>query len=390
MPRFPEVAESAIGLSDEVFSKLAARARARSGKTFALHVGDTYLDPCEGARAEAFRASEHPRLHNYAPVQGEPRLLDAIERHVARRSGVTLERGLVQVVSGATAGISVVVDALLAPGDELLLLAPFWPLVRGTASRRGARAVEVPFWDRLATLVDRPAIEAYLESFVTPRTSALYLNTPHNPTGDVIGAAQLDAIAAVAERNGLWVITDEVYEELYFDEPPRSAWAHPRLRARSVAVYSVSKAYALAGARVGFVHGPEEAMAAIRGVQTFLTYCAPKPMQLAAAHALDAGEAWIAEARASYRRLAERAADAIGVARPAGGTFLFFDTRPHRRGGESAIGFLERLLDHGILLTPGSASGRDYADWARLCFTTLPPEELDEALAILRRVLADR
>lgn len=390
MPRFPDVSPSSIGLSDEVFSKLAARARARGGKAFALHVGDTYLDPYEGARAEAFRVSEHARLHNYAPVQGEPALLDAIERYVARRSGVAIDRALLQVVSGATAGVSVVVDALLSPGDELLLLAPFWPLVRGTTTRAGARAVEVPFWDRLASFASSADVEAHLERFVTDKTAAIYVNTPHNPTGLVLEDAHLDAIARVAARRSLWVITDEVYEELQFGEARPASWTHPGLRERSVAVHSVSKAYGLAGARVGFVLGPPEAMGAIRGVQTFLTYCAPRPFQLAAARALDEGQAWMEATRAHYRDLGERAASALGLPRPPGGTFLFFDTRPLRREGEGALAFLERLVDHGILLTPGTACGRDYADWARLCFTTLPPGELDEALEVLRSVLDDR
>ena len=390
MPRFPFVAESSFGLSDAVFSKLVARASERGGKTYALHVGDTYLEPHEGARAEAIRAADHPRLHNYAPVQGEPALLDAIVAHVERRSGARLERELVQVVSGATAGIAVVVDALLAPGDELLLLAPFWPLVRGTTQRRGGRALEIPFWDRLGAWADRAELEAYLESFVSPRSAAIYVTTPHNPTGSMLSAMHLEAIAAVAERHGLWVISDEVYEELWFDDEPASAWMHPRLRPRSVVVHSVSKAYGLAGARVGFVHGPAEAMQAVRGVQTFMTYCAPRPFQLAAARVLVEGRTWIERTRAHYRELGARSADALSVPRPPGGTFLFVDTRGRRRDDESALAFLERCVDAGVLLTPGTASGRDYEDWVRLCFTTLPPEELEEALRRLRSVLSDR
>lgn len=391
MPKFPRVAESSSGLSDAVFSKLVARAKtSQLPRLYPLHVGDTYLDPLESARAEAFSCAEHPRLHNYAPVQGEPVLLDAIVRHVERRSGVVLDRELVQVVSGATAGVAVVVDALLSPGDELLLPAPFWPLVRGTTQRRAARPVEVPLWDRLERWRDTASLEAYLEGFVTPRTSAIYINTPHNPTGHILSSHHLDAIAAVAERHGLWVISDEVYEELWFDEEPPPAWTHPRIRPRAVVVHSVSKAYALAGARVGFVHGPAPAMQAIRGVQTFLTYCAPRPFQLAAARALDEGRAWIARARDHYRELAQRAADALEVARPAGGTFLFVDTRGRRREGETAWALLERCVDAGVLVTPGTASGADYEDWFRICFTTLPPADLDEALARLRRVLLDR
>lgn len=379
-----------MGLSDAVFSRLAARARARGGKVFPLHVGDTYLEPFEGARAEAILTADHPRLHNYAPVQGEPALLDAILAHLTRRAGVTPDRELVQVVSGATAGVAVVVDALLAPGDELLLLSPFWPLVRGTTQRRGARAIEVPFWDRLDALGEASEIEAHLERFVTPQTSAIYVNTPHNPTGHVLAKRHLDAIAAIAARHDLWVISDEVYEELWFDEEPRSAWTHPGLRPRAVVVHSVSKAYGLAGARVGFVHGPEAAMQAIRGVQTFMTYCAPRPFQLAAARVLNDGRDWIAQTRAHYRELAARTAEALSVPRPAGGTFLFVDTRGRRRDGESAMGLLERCVDRGVLLTPGTASGRDYEDWVRVCFTTLPPEELAQALHLLREVLHDR
>jgi len=153
-------------------------------------------------------------------------------------------------------------------------------------------------------------------------------------------------------------------------------------------VHSVSKAYGMAGARVGFVHGPAEAMQAIRGVQTFVTYCAPRPFQLAAACVLDDGQEWIADARALYAQMAQRAADALGVPRPPGGTFVFFDvTRFMREGEPDATGFLERCVEAGVLLTPGQASGKDYPRWARLCFTTVPPAELDEALAKLRTVM---
>ena len=392
MPRFPHVAATSVGLSDSVFSKLVQRAREKGGsfKLYPLHVGDTYLEPFEGARAEAMRVADHPRLHNYAAVQGEPRLLDAIERHVKRRSGVALEREQIQVVSGATAGLAVILDALFSPGDELLLLAPYWPLVRGTSQRRGVLPVEVPFFDRLQSCADASSTVDYLEHFITERTTAIYVNTPHNPTGEMLAAHHLDAIAEVAKKHDLWVVCDEVYEELWFTEEPKSAWVHPGLMERSVVVHSVSKAYGLAGSRVGFIHGPSSAMSAIRGVQTFVTYCAPRPLQLAAAVALDDARAWIEETRRHYAELGQRAADALGVARPPGGTFLFLDVQHRRRAGEGTMGLLERFLDAGVLLTPGSASGKDFEGYVRLCFTTVPPEDLAEALSRMRRVLDDR
>lgn len=385
MPRFPRHAKSAEGLSDRVFGQLMQKSQARGDRVYALHVGDTYLDPLPAAQAEAQRSSERPRLHNYAPVQGEPELLDAIVAKVRRRSGVALERGSVQVMAGATGGLGVVCCALLEPGDELLLPSPFWPLIRGAVKLRGAKPIEVPLYTRL----DEPGFDpvAALERAVTERTVALYLNSPHNPTGAVLPEAVVAGIAALALRYDLWVLTDEVYEDLWYAEPPQSIWARPELRDRVIVTHSVSKAYGLAGARVGFTHGPAEVMQVIRGVQTFYSYCAPRPMQLGAARALAEGDDWLANARNLYAKAARTTADALGVPMPQGGTFLFFDASRYFQAGESVMGFLERCLDAGVMLTPGSASGQDFEPWVRVCYTTVPQDELEAALECLQRVL---
>jgi N-succinyldiaminopimelate aminotransferase len=383
MPRFPKTSRFAEGLSDRVFGRLAARAKEKSGPIYALHVGDTWLDPYEGARAEAQRTADHARLHNYAAVQGEPLLLDAIVKHLERRGGCVVDRECVQVVSGATAGLSVVAEALLEPGDEVLLPAPFWPLIRGIVNKRGARAIEIPFFDRLEGI----DVEAVLEPYVNERTAAIYVNTPHNPTGHVLSDDVLAAIARVAEKHDLWIFSDEVYEELYYGAMPIPAWTRADFQTRTIAVHSVSKGYGLAGARVGWAHGPVDAMAAIRGVQTFATYCAARPMQIGAARALTDGGEWLRSARRAYHQAASKTADALGIEVPHGGTFAFIDARPSFRDGEDVLGLLERCLDAGVLLTPGSASGRDFGDWVRVCFTSVPPDQLDEALARIAPIL---
>lgn len=387
MPRYPHVASTAAGFSDGVFGPLRAEGASPADRVYPLHVGDTYLEPLAEAQAEAQRTADRPRLHNYAPVQGEPELLDAIQRKLARRGGVDVERACVQVMSGATAAMGVIANALLAPGDEVLVPAPFWPLVRGAVSLRGAKCVEVPLFTRLREPGFDPVAE--LSAHIGPRTVAIYVNSPHNPTGETLAAEAADGIVALAREHDLWLLTDEVYEDLWFGErAPRSIWALPAARDRAVVTHSVSKAYGLAGARVGYTHGPAEVMRVIRGVQTFFTYCAPRPMQLGAARALDAGDAWLARARALYADAARSAAAALGLPTPSGGTFLFFDTRPHRRHGETAPAFLDRCRAAGVILTPGAAAGQAYGDWARLCFTSVPPAELEQALARLRSVLA--
>lgn len=385
MPRFPHVAEVAGALSDRVFGGKPASGP-RPATTYPLHVGDTYLDPPTCARAESQRLADHPRLHCYSPVQGEPALLDAIAAKLARRSGVAPDRDCLQVMSGATGGLAVISTALLQPGDEVLLPSPFWPLIRGIIRSRGAVPVEVPLWTRLQEPGFDPV--AALRAAITPRTVALYLNTPHNPTGQVLDAATLDALGALAAAHDLWVLSDEVYEELYYDgQPPPSAFARPSLAARTVATHSVSKAYALAGARVGYTHGPPQAMAAIRGVQTFLTYCAARPMQLGAARALAEGDAWLDRTRSLYATAAALAAGPLGLQPPSAGTFLFFDLRPYLRDGEDAAALRARAADVGVLLTPGEACGEAFSGWTRLCFTAIEPDALQAAVARLGKIL---
>jgi N-succinyldiaminopimelate aminotransferase len=372
-------------LSDDVYGSLVAEANKRRGPIYALNVGDTYLEPMPVARAEAQASAGRSRLYNYAPVQGEPALLDAIIARIRRSRGIELERDALQVMSGATGGFTVCCTALLEPGDEVVVLAPFWPLIRGIVRSRSAKAIELPFYDRLGD----PGFdaEAALEAAITPHTVALYVNSPNNPTGRMLPKAVEDAIVRVVTRHELWLLADEAYEDLWYRDRPEPVWARADVRARTIACHTLSKSYAIAGSRIGFTHGPPEVMRAIRGVQTFLTYCAPRPLQMGAARALDEGDGWLEEVRDTYRRTAECAAATLGLPAPEGGTFLFFDAAPFFQPGEDMHGFLRRCLDAGVLLTPGSASGSDYQSWARLCFTAVAPAELDDALARLAPLL---
>ncbi len=383
MPRPPQVSRFVASLSDQVYSRLVQRAKEMSGPVYALHVGDTYLEPMPEARAEAQRAADHPRLHNYAAVQGEAELLDAIIERAAKEKDAVLKRTRLQVTLGATGGLSTVAAALLEPGDEVLVLSPYWPLIRGIIVGRGAKAVEVPFYDR-CTAPDFDAEQA-LEQALSDKTVALYMCSPNNPTGRVHTPELQAALCRFAERHDLWIFSDEAYEDLAFAAAPTPAWiSHPE---RTLSCHTASKSFGLAGVRVGWVYGPETAMAAVRGTQTFLTYCAPKPLQYGVARALRAGRPWLEQARTAYQEAGNAAARSLGLPEPEGGTFLFFDVAPWLKAGESVTDFLERALAAGVLLTPGGASGADYASWVRLCFSAVPPTELAQATERLRDLM---
>lgn len=383
MPRYPEVSCTTRGLSERVFGNLGAKARTQPFHP--LHVGDTYLLPIESAWAERQTLCTDPALHRYAPVQGVPELLAAVTRKIHRRSGVRVPECRIQIMAGATAGLGVICAALLQPGDEVLLPAPFWPLIRGLIGSRGAVPVQVPLFHRLGEAGFDPVCA--LEAAITERTVAIYLNSPHNPTGAILPKKVAEGIGELAAAHDLWVLSDEVYEDLYFGPTcPQSLFTMPMYAERTIAVHSVSKAYGLAGARIGYCHGPKEVMDVIRSVQTFYTYCAATPMQWAATRALNDGDDWLQEARATYRSAAAAAARGLGLDMPEAGTFLFFDTRPFLRRNEDCQALLARCLEAGVMLTPGGVSGEAFSQWARLCFTAVPPTALEQALSALNCV----
>lgn len=386
MPGFPDPSVTTASLTAYVFTALRKRIAEHQGLLHRLHIGDTWRQPVGKGRCDALAHETRGDLLTYAPVHGMPDLIDAAVRKVERRTGLRLPPDAVQVVAGATGGLSNVVQALLDPGDEVLLPSPFWPLIRGIIASRGARPVQVSFFDRLDDRSFDP--EATLEAHVTDSTAAIYVNSPHNPTGRILPDDVVAAIARVARRHDLWVLSDEVYEDIWYgDEPPAPVWTREDLRRRTLAVHSMSKGYGMAGSRIGFVHGPPEIMGAVKAVQTFQAYCAAKPMQILATHALEDGDGWLAESRELYGAAGRRSAEALGLPAPEGGTFLFFDASRWLDEETDILALLERCIDAGVVLTPGAASGDAYGTWLRVCYTNLTPDLLEDALTRLRGVL---
>jgi N-succinyldiaminopimelate aminotransferase len=369
MPRFPAASPAVAALPPSVYSPLVARLARYAGEKYPFHLGDTWKEPPEVARMERFSVERHPGMHRYPPVPGRADLLAALaQRHVERTGLPTTPEDLL-VTGGATAAIGAAETALLAPGDEILILAPYWPLVEGAARTSHAVPVAVPILHRgLPTVA---ALVTALEAAVTPRTSALYFNTPHNPTGLVFPRSHVEALVAFARRHELWLFADDVYEDLLYDGEHVSARA--LAPERTLSFHSFSKSCGMAGNRVGWVAGPRTAMEEVRKVALFTWYSAPQASQLAALATLSPeGKAWLAATRAEYADTGARVAEVLGVPAPQGSTFLFLDASPvlDARG---LAGFVEDCVEDGLLVAPGPSFG-PFPTWIRLCFTAAPPD----------------
>ncbi len=381
MPSHPHTAPTLADITGSVYSALAHRLATHEGEVYPFHVGDTWMEPAESCRLEAFTVSEFPGMHRYAPVQGQPGLIDAICERQTARMGMPVNPDQVLVTAGATGGLGAVVGGLLAPGDEVLILAPFWPLIAGIVRSFHGTPVPVPFFGAVQTLEEAVAA---VEARCTDKTVALYLNSPHNPTSRVIPEAWIRALVAWAAKRGLWVLADEVYEDYSYVGP--HTYTRPLAPERTFSAFSFSKAYGMAGNRVGYIVGPDSGIGEILKVSTHTFYSAPTASQLAGERAMRGGtDAWVEEARAHYRAAGERAAQCLGVPEPEGGTFLFLDVA-HALDETGLGGFLERCVDRGLFIAPGPSFG-PYPTHVRLCFTAAPPDVTERGVHVLAELL---
>ena len=370
------------------------RLAAYRGEVIPLHIGDTHLAPPDRSRLGSlgFPTGPSPDLYRYSPPPGKQELLDAVvAKLTARNRFAAADADHVQVTAGATHALSCAVRSVLDPGDHLLLLAPYWPLIRGIAVASGVRPIDVPFTHELLRQKGIPA-DQLIEEYVTPQTAGIYLCTPNNPDGKVLTRDELAAIAQVAERHDLWVLADEVYEDVLYDgREHHSIGSLPGMEERTVTVFSFSKSYGQAGLRVGYVVAPRSAASAVRKMSNHSVYCVPRAMQKAALVALEHGAEFLAEARRDYSQAREFAHGQLAdlCVRPEGATYLWLDLERYLRSGEQdVLPLLSRMADAGVLLAPGAVFGHAFRSWARLCFTSVARPTLEEGIERVQRVLA--
>jgi N-succinyldiaminopimelate aminotransferase len=385
MAQYPHLSAAAQAVPLSIFARLYERLARFQGDVIPLQIGDTHLSP--PVRLPEIDLGGTKELYAYAPPQGWSPLCAALTEKVRARNRIPVTPDGIQVTCGATHALSCAVGALLDPGDEIILLSPHWPLIRGIAQTRCVVPVEVPFTLPVIAGADPARL---LEGVVTPRTAAIYVCTPNNPDGLVLDERMLGAVAEVALRHDLWVLSDEVYEDYVYDGAHASIAALPGMMDRTITVFSFSKSYAQAGLRVGYAAGPASAMAAVRKMANHSVYNVPQAMQKAALAALDGGAGFLAATRDRYRASRDRAFAAITApcGQPHGSTYLFLDLRAWCADESCAMAVLEQIAEAGVLLAPGALFGEMYGQFARLCFTAVDEPRLDEGIARINRVLA--
>ncbi len=290
----------------------------------------------------------------YAPPAGLPALREALAAFLTLTLGFTPDPDAeITVTVGATEAMHAATQALINPGDDVIVLEPLYDMYIPQVQLAGGTVTPVPLApdDAGGWRLDVPAIAAAL----TPRTQAIILNTPHNPTGAVFTRADLDALARLAVAHDLYVLSDEVYDHLVYEGVHTTIASLPGMRERTVTVGSAGKLFSVTGWRLGWAVAPPDITAALRGGHGFVTFAAPTPLQVALTEGLAraSGAGYFESTRAAFRARRDRLAGALHAAhlpphRADGGYFLVADA--------SALGPNEADTARHLLLNAGVAA----------------------------------
>ncbi len=301
--------------------------------------------------------------HNqYAPLTGLPALKEALAQKVHTLYGQQYDVGSEVLITGsASQGIYMAISALVHPGDEVIFFEPafdsYAPVVRLQGGKPIGLKLQVPDfainWDEL-------------RATITPRTRMIIINTPHNPSAQVLTPADLDQLAALTRNTDIVVLSDEVYEHIVFDGRPHCGMAtHPELAQRSVIVSSFGKTFHVTGWRVGYALAPAALMTEIVKVHQFMMYAADTPMQVGFAHYLQHPENYL-QLSPFYQqkrdRLMSLMADSPFKLLPCAGSFFVLASYGHF-SDESDSEMVKRLIvEHGVATIPLSAFYMDGTD----------------------------
>lgn len=387
MSRTPHLAARLQGLTTTIFAEMSALAVAHD----AVNLGQGFpdFDPPREI-TDAAIAAIGAGANQYAPGPGLPTLRHAVARHQQRFQGQDLDPDTeVTITAGATEAIAAAIIAVCEVGDEVVVIEPTYDSYVANIAMAGAvpRAVPLAAPD-FALDVDR------LAAAIGPRTRVILINSPHNPTGAVLGDAELSAIAELCVRHDLIAITDEVYEHLTYGVAHRTLATYPGMAERTILVSSAGKTFSVTGWKIGWICAAPALTTAVRLTKQYLTFTNGTPFQHAVAAALDLDDAFFDTTRMEYLARRDRLVDGLRdvgftVTPPSGSYFVCVDVADV--GWRDDVAFCHWLPEAvGVAAVPCSVFHLDPADGrgvVRFAFCKTDAL-LDDGIARLHR-LAD-
>ena len=311
--------------------------------------------------------------NKYTPTKGILELRKAISKKLKNNKIIKNEDEII-VTAGTTSAIFMTLFSLINGSDEVIIFSPYFVAYKEIVEFIGGKAVIVRTDKNF-----QPDIES-LKKFVMQRTKVIIINSPNNPTGAVYPKSIIKEIVKIAEKNSLYVISDEIYSSLIYDSV--QFFSPAEIYPKTIIVDGLSKSKAITGWRIGYVAGPKEIINAIEKVQQFTSVCAPSPFQYAAIEAIntDIEKSIIDEYQKRRDLIFKNLKDVTSLIKPHGAFYFFIKTPV------SSEIFAEKLLKKGVAVVPGKVFGDDYRNYIRISFA-VSEEKLKKAFSVIKEAL---
>ena len=357
--------------------------RAEGEDVIVLSVGDPDFATPPAITDAAIKALHDEQTH-YTLAGGIKPLVEQIAAHESARLGWPVGPDQVVVCSGAQNALYCTMRCLADPGDEVILLSPPYTMFEGVVGAAGGIVSLVPLRRADGFQVDLDALKAA----VTPRTRAILLNSPHNPSGAIANSEVLETIASLCVDNGIWLISDEVYADLCFERSFTSPSTLEHMRERTIILRSLSKSHAMSGWRLGWMVAPPSICQGARDLLNHAIYGAPGFIQYGALAAFVQEVPEVAHMKQTYRERRDLLVDALSKVNsldcmsPDAGIFCIVGID---RLGMPAMKFAQKLYDaEKVAVLPGEAFGSAHSDWVRVSLCQ-PADVLQDAVTRMTR-----
>ncbi|MEE9314511.1 MAG: pyridoxal phosphate-dependent aminotransferase [Rhizobiaceae bacterium] len=314
----------------------------------------------------------------YSGGKGEAPLLAALATKYSARTNRTITAGQTLALPGTQAALAICMMALVEQGDAVLVPDPYYVTYEGVVRATGAEFIPVPM--EAANGFHLTAKQ--VETAITPNTKVLLLNSPHNPTGAVLSASEIAAIGAVCKKHNIWILSDEVYEQLIYKGSFASPFDQDELAENTIVVSSISKSHAAPGFRSGWCIGPEWVIDRVQSVAESILFGNQPFIADMTTYALNNPDDTASRMSAIYQRRIELLMDAFSNSpklkpmKPAAGMFMLVDVTAT---GMNGVEFSLELLDHGVAVMPGNVFGEQADNLIRISLT-VSDEKLAEAV----------
>jgi aspartate aminotransferase/aminotransferase len=333
-----------------------------------LSIGQPDFDVPHEVKEAAIDAIQSGR-NAYSPTQGIGPLRETLKAEIAKQ--YPHEDRDVFISSGTSGGLMLAMLAMINPGDEVIYLDPYFVMYPALLEMCGGVSV------RVNSYPDFRLDPAKIEAAITPKTKMILVNSPANPTGVTASADELKAVAELAAKHNIALVSDEIYSRFFFDDDFESP---AKYNDKTIVIDGFSKSHAMTGWRVGYVHGPSEVINTMLKLQQYSFVCSPQPAQWGALRAMEVNlDGHIADYRRKRDLICDGLSDLYEISKP-GGAFYVFPKAPNGNGTE----FVERAIEKGLLIIPGKIFSEQDTHF-RISFAA-SDETLNRGIEVLREL----